>query len=75
MKLVIIINYINKNVFLNYYNYIVLKRKRIIVKNYNFIKTFNIYNDFFLSLRHFLKFNINYLINYENRKSEKKLIS
>ena len=50
MKLFIIINYINKNAFLNYYNYIVLKRKRIIIKNYNFIKIFNINNDFSLSL-------------------------
>ena len=50
MKLFIIINYINKNIFLNYYNYIILKKKEIIIKNRNLIKTFNIDNDFFLSL-------------------------
>ena len=50
MKLFIIINYINESVFLDYYNYIVLKRKKIIVKNRDFIKIFNIDNDFFLSL-------------------------
>ena len=71
MKLFIIINYIDKNVFLNYCNYIVLKRKRIIIKNRNLIKVFNIDNDFFLSLRYFLKFNINYFINYKNKKSER----
>ena len=71
MKLFIIINYINKDIFLNYYNYIVLKSKRVIIKNRNFIKTFNINNDFFLSLRYFFKFNINYFINHENKESEK----
>ena len=50
MKLFIIINYINKDVFLNYYNYIVLKRKKIIIKNYNFIKIFNINNNSSFSL-------------------------
>ena len=50
MKLFIIINYINKDVFLNYYNYIVLKKKGIIIKNRNFIKIFNIDNDFSFSL-------------------------
>ena len=71
MKLFIIINYIDENIFLNYYNYIILKRKEVIIRNYNFIKIFNIDNDFFLSLRHFFKFNINYFIDYENRKSER----
>ena len=71
MKLFIIINYINKNIFLNYYNYIVLERKKIIIKNRDFIKTFNIDNNFFLSLRHFFKLNINYFINHENRESER----
>ena len=47
MKLFIIINHINKGIFLNYYDYIVLKRKKIIIKNYNFIKFFNIDNNFF----------------------------
>ena len=50
MKLFIIINYINKSVFLNYYNYIILKKKKIIIKNRNFIKIFNIDNDILLSL-------------------------
>ena len=51
MKLFIIINHNNnKNAFLNYYNYIDLKRKRVIIKNRNLIKTFNIDNDSFLSL-------------------------
>ena len=54
MKLFIIINYINKNAFLNYYNYIVLKRKRIIIKNYNLIKKFNINNDIFFRFNIFL---------------------
>ena len=71
MKLFIIINHINENVFLNYYDYIVLKRKKMIIKNYNFIKIFNIDNNFFLSLRHFFKFNINYFINHENRENER----
>ena len=71
MKLFITINYINKNTFLNYYNYIVLKRKGVIIKNRNFIKIFNIDNDFSLSLQYFFKFNINYFINHENRESEK----
>ena len=71
MKLFIIINYINKNTLLNYYNYIVLKRKGVIIKNRNLIKIFNIDNNFSLSLQYFFKFNINYLINYENKKSEK----
>ena len=71
MKLFIIINYINKDIFLNYYNYIVLKRKGLIIKNYNFIKIFNIDNNFFFSLRYFFKLNINYLINYENRENER----
>ena len=73
MKLFIIINYIDKNIFLNYYNYIVLKRKGVIIKNYNLIKIFNINNDFSLSLslRYFLKFNVNYFINYENKEDEK----
>ena len=50
MKLFITINYINKSVFLNYCNYIVLKRKEVIIKNHNLIKTFNIDNDFSFSL-------------------------
>ena len=56
MKLFVIINYINKNIFLNYYN---------------FIKIFNIDNEFFLSFQYLFKFNINYLINYKNKKSQK----
>ena len=71
MKLFIIINYIDKGVFLDYYKYIVLKRKRVIIRNRDFIKIFNIDNDFFFSFRHFFKFNINYLINYKNRESER----
>ena len=71
MKLFIIINYINKNIFLNYCDYIVLKRKKIIIKNYNFITIFNIDNISFLLLRYFLKFNINYFINYKNKENER----
>ena len=56
MKLFIIINYINKDTFLNYYNYIVLKRKKVIIKNRNFIKNFDINNNSFLSIRFFLSF-------------------
>ena len=43
----------------------------MIVKNRDFIKIFNINNDFFLSFRYFFKFNINCLINYENRENER----
>ena len=71
MKLFIIINYINKGIFLNYYNYIILKRKRVIIKNRDFIKIFNIDNNFFLSLRYFLRLNVNCFINHENRESER----
>ena len=47
MKLFIIINYIDKNIFLDYCNYIILKRKGVIIKNNNLIKAFNIDNVFF----------------------------
>ena len=56
MKLFIIINYINKNIFLNYYNY---------------IKISNINNNSFFLFKYFLKSNIDYFINYKNKESKR----